>query len=162
MTRSIKETLDRFEVIVRDGLLTHGAYCEGFVVDENLIDAPCGGNRMCAVGSLFVAFGLGKKGDDGGIELQDAEPIRRGKPLGENPKLFKVYHALNDAAGDYARENDIDLDDCGIYSGNLETLFESGLPRLHGTYDTSEEALPEERDVLLDVIERAKRKLLAA
>ncbi len=121
--------LDRMKQIVENDQVIHMCYLSEEVVRPDLAKAGavCGGHSACAVGSLWLAGDIKPVNDGTGFYLLPGVlPGERGDALVDHPALSAAYDALNDAAEQYAADNDYELFTNRCYEGGLEILFETG------------------------------------
>jgi hypothetical protein len=137
-------------------MLTHGEYISDDICDVDLArkGAPCGGHKMCAVGTLWVAGGEASKYSQGDFvlfELPNLHSFNRDYAVDQaKPSTALAYELLNAAADKFGKAKGFDMtvtedpDGDGTYAGELEILFE--------IYNAS-------ADDLLVVTKNAKRAL---
>jgi hypothetical protein len=151
------EVLDRMRSIVEHEMIQHDVYISQSVVDRELAaqGAVCGGHRVCAIGALYLAAGVGiKQNENGGRWLPGVSPHDRHDFMFNKPTLRLVYDTLNEVALDAANERGILIAWIGNEHGGLESLFEWG-DHVRGRLRVSRM----ERELLLEVIDEAKRTL---
>jgi hypothetical protein len=160
------EALDNMYLIVAREQIVRGFY-----VDPNEYDkkkaaegAICGGNKFCAIGSLFVGGGIPvTKSEYDGFDMPEALPTLRNDVIKQNPHLGIALKALNKQAEKYMDKKDISMDD--LYTPNLgrneddrhdliEALFEAAKDEA----DADEWML--DRDDLLKMINKARLSIL--
>lgn len=147
------QTLDGMAQIVRAEAMARGSY----VGDDAPPEAPpiCQGVRACAVGSLYLAYGVRSKvAEDGDRYLPGVYAFERKGFMERRAGLRLAYDALNEAADRYAERRRINLDEhsyMGPRAGALERLFE---------HDAGEDEVP--RGDLLRIIAGAKRRVKAS
>ena len=157
--------LDNMKEIVKNDMLEQGVYVTEEVVNEKLAEqgAICGGHRACAVGSLWIGYGIRLEGPQGEKELPGTndsraydwqsgrrEPSERQEFLRTRPGLRLAYDALNEAADKYVEKRELEDYLDNSFDASIEALFE-------GTYGEKVH-----RKDMLQIINNAKRSLLAA
>lgn len=186
------EVLTNFEIIVERERLLRGTYMlvledDGFGFGAGSVPergahelkeagAMCGGARACAMGSMSLAYGISPTDWPGSSTFNEMcrETV-------SHPALAACMKAMDEAAIEYAAENDVEIVDYAaehetLYSAPwrgadhaLETLFESSLdtimklphysgPRTVLAYDVDLESLGM-TGVILEVCRRAREKL---
>jgi hypothetical protein len=146
VTITATETLDRMRDLVQEERLYHGTYASSH-------GGTCGGDRMCAVGTLWVAAGA-PRGEVG--ELLNILQSEREPALERMPHLRVAYDALNRAAEEGAARRGLVISRLG-FTAPLEALFEVTLRREYGQQvGTTGPATPAEHAIMLDVIEVAR------
>lgn len=159
------KALDNMKEIVKNDMLEQGVYITESVVDQRLAEqgAICGGRKACAIGSLYIGYGIRPDIEDGYAKLPGVDdtryywtggpnkPSERESFLKTRPGLRLAYDALNDAADKFVEKRDDidegDLDD--TFTASIEALFE-------GTYGEKVH-----RKDMLQIINNAKRSILS-
>lgn len=97
------DTLEKFAQIVRNEMLMHGVYFDSDITNEKLAKAgaPCGGHRACAVGSLYLAYGV-QFNPNRCNSIDGVLPYERATFMKDKPTLKLIYDTLNEEAGAYA------------------------------------------------------------
>lgn len=152
--------LDNMKVIVKNDMLEQGVYLTEEVVDPKLAErgAVCGGHKACAVGSLWLGYGIKMQGPKDerilpGVYVNtygSEDLVDRDTFLKSRPGLKLAYDALNEAADKFIDKNDLENDLDHSFGAKIEALFE-------GTYDEKVH-----RKDMLQIINNAKRNILAA
>jgi hypothetical protein len=130
-----RKTLDKMTTILKNDALTHGSYITDDIVNLDLYEqkAPCGGHKMCAVGTLWVAGGEATTFEDDEDYVKfDLPPLHVGHReeavQRAHPSTRLAYELLNDAARKFGESKgfdmSIDADGDGEYEGAMEILFE--------------------------------------
>lgn len=117
--------------IVANDMLARGNYREHHLSRPDLVDAPCGGHRVCAVGSLWAAARVPVDRATGSWP-RIAYANQRHLTFDAFPALGEAYEALNAAAERYVEteaSEEIVQDyerstDDGDWESELERLFE--------------------------------------
>lgn len=149
------QTLDRMRQIVKNDMLTRNEYVTQTVINKKLAEqgAVCRGHKACAIGSLWLAYGVKFDRAWGTVDLPGTtEPTAYAKT---RPGLRLALNALNGQASKFIAENEkafyfyaranrrrVDFDE------PIELLFE-------GAYGTK----LVDRDVMLKLITAAKRDI---
>lgn len=137
-----EETIDRMRQIVEAEMIMHMDYISDDIDhDRQREGAICGGHRACAVGALYLAFGVIPKyeRDDGtiwNVSLPGTYAPVRSEFMERVPELGRAYRALNTAAEqvmrEYAVNHDLDPDEmftadfrhAMAFNGPMESMFE--------------------------------------
>lgn len=152
------ETLDRMRQIVKNDMLTRGEYVTQKVVDKKLAEegAVCRGRKACAIGSLWLAYGVELENDWGThMSLPGTEePAYYAR---NRPALKAALNALNAEAEAFIEKNPAVLRSFSrrsmgeAFDQPIEQLFE-------GAYGTK----LVDRDTMLKLITGAKRRVRRA
>jgi hypothetical protein len=139
-----EETIDRMRQIVEAEMIMHMDYISDDIdmkrKDEGAI---CGGHRACAVGALYLAFGIVpvyERDEDMGtiwnVTLPGSYAPTRSQFMSRIPELGRAYRALNEAATHVMREYairrgtdpddmfDVDFQHAVNFNGAMEAMFE--------------------------------------
>lgn len=151
------KVLDRMSTVVKNDMLTRGEYVTQSVISKKLAEegAICQGRKACAIGSLWLAYGVRIKGKNGSLVLPGAESASRYAT--HRPALKLALNALNAEATDFIEKNPKVLSVfnrrgvTGAYREPIEQLFE-------GAYGTK----LVDRDTMLKLISGAKRRIKVA
>jgi hypothetical protein len=150
------DALNGMAQIVKNEMLVRNQYATAHVVNPELAGSLCGGYKYCAIGSLWVGYGVKVDGARRGV-LPGVQDYERGEFFRTRPGLSLAYDALNASADTFIERHGVDLDaacieiDFGGFSSSLEALFEGD-----GGGDVVD------RKALLGIINSAKRKVRAA
>lgn len=151
--------LDGFQTIVESEAIAHGWYITDDVQNPELKakGALCNGQRMCAIGSLWVASGEYRRLPNGTIRLTGTQSQR--DYIATRPALKLVYEVLDEVSREYVEDHRIFLPKAG-WEGWLEVLFESGFTKL-GLRDLNDPpaVTQGEREILLSLIQSAREEI---
>lgn len=133
MKQQAVEIIERMEVIIHNEMLFKGEYVSRYIERQDLKDqgAVCGGHRVCAIGSLWMAAGiLPTEQEDLGEEvwfLQTAFEGFREEEFIRCPALELAYDTLNGVSRERIEDG---IDDQlvvinpMVFDSALEELFE--------------------------------------
>lgn len=139
-----EETIDRMRQIVEAEMIMHMDYISDEIDQRRKEEgAICGGHRACAVGALYLAFGVvpryDRDNEDGlifNVTLPGSYAPIRTEFMQRIPELGRAYRALNTAAEqvmeEYAVKHDLNMDDVFSedfkhavnFNGAMEAMFE--------------------------------------
>lgn len=154
--------IERMEEVIRNEMLVRGTYLTPTVVDQKLAEAGavCGGRKACAIGSLYLGYGVKldlvyeDDHDEGSTyELPGVGQGEREDFMRRRPALKLAYDELNAAADRYIAKADHATKfriTSAAFTSSLEGLFEAGLAGLDYTGTRKE---------LLKVTRSAKRAI---
>lgn len=144
------DALDGMAQIVKNEMLVRGEYLTSEVVNESLAakGAICGGHKACAIGSLWLGYGVKMEGMPGLRELPGTDEEERKAFTRTRPALRAALNHLNAAAAAFAEKNSITL--TKSWDDPIEGLFEGYYGRKIDRTD------------LLRVVNNAKRRVRAA
>lgn len=118
------ETLRNMRTIAENEMMVQGIYISDDV-DDALRDegAICGGHQACAIGSLWLAYGIKPVSGDIGVFLPDVSEGARFRILDREPELGIALDALNVEATKFMNEHDVEGN--RSFTEPIESLFES-------------------------------------
>jgi hypothetical protein len=171
ITKAI-ESLDRMAQIVRNEMLIRGTYVDSEINEaKKAAGAICGGHKVCAIGSLWVGYGVKyeKRGKyvvglpgvsdtkTWDYRKDDYGPSARNIFVKSRPALKLALNALNESADAYIKRHKLELMDASEFEDAIEALFEG--TRHYEDDDSDDEDTKVARKQLLSVIKSAKGRL---
>lgn len=176
------DSLEGMKEIVKAEMLIRSHYVDPEHVDQERKEAGaiCGGHKACAIGSLWLAYGikpdyqpppttLSGKGTwtlPGTDELFSVKGQRRAEFLRNRPGLKLALNALDDAAERWYERHagEYELSECHEFQSMIERVFEGdlGLPFAPDEYYSRPEDRKTSRKHMLSIINSAIRQVRTA
>lgn len=124
--------LVNMSIIVENEMVASGSYITD-VVDTSKTDAICGGRKACAIGSLWVGYGIEpviihrENADVDDVILPGVDQNERREFFREHPGLGLAYKELNNATDRWIKDHPGRYQ-MRCYQSSLEGLFEGSYP----------------------------------
>lgn len=147
------DALSGMRTIVKKEMALAGEYISDEIDEEKKnTGAICGGHKTCAIGSLWIGYGIKPRRRHGGFLLAYTGQDQRARAYRKYEGLGLAVGALNDAALAAADRNGYTLAD---FKDPIEALFEG---EEYGRMRT--DGLTLDKAALLRIIDSAKRRVV--